>query len=152
MGTSRTKSLWGKTAETWSDVQWWGRQGASGQGTMDTRRARSKVLTRILWKAGRQVSHRDQWANRKLGWAGERVWNKGVHWEWTDIWEGSLSEETTSERGESTDREPEIKALDGSAKTSDTSDKYQDLVGTMFMIGKNRTDIKTNYMKRRGLA
>lgn len=50
------------------------------------------------------------------------------------------------------DREPGIKALDGSAKASGTSDKYWDLVGTMFMIGKNRTDMKTNYMRRMGLA
>lgn len=49
-------------------------------------------------------------------------------------------------------RAPGLKALDGSAKSSGTGGKHCDSVGKMFRTGKNRTDIKTNYMRRMGLA
>lgn len=41
-------------------------------------------------------------------------------------------------RGESMDRKPGIKALDGSAKASGTGGKHWDSVGKMFRMGKNR--------------
>lgn len=50
------------------------------------------------------------------------------------------------------DREPGMKAPDGSAKASGTGGKHWDSVGKMFRTGKNRTDIKTNCMRRMGLA
>lgn len=89
-----------------------------------------------------RLSHRDQGANRKLGWAAGRVWNKGVHYEWTDLgreaeWRNKQGGKVTEgrEHGQSIG-EPRIKAMDGSAKASGTSDKYQDLVGTMFRQGR----------------
>lgn len=48
------------------------------------------------------------------------------------------------------DRELEIRTLDGSNKASGTSGKH--LVGKMFRMGKNRTDIKTSYVRRMGLT
>lgn len=50
------------------------------------------------------------------------------------------------------DRAPGIKAPDESAKASGTGGKRWDSVGKMFRTQKNRTDIKTNYMRRMGPA
>lgn len=93
---------------------------------------------------GRQISHSDQGANRELGWAGEGVWNKRIHCEWTRC-QGRESEKENKQEGkvlagmgESMDKKPGIKALDGSAKASGAGGKHWDSVGKTFRTRKNR--------------